>query len=215
MVAARAHLHDAPAGLMRLLTPPMRDAEPSAGYIQAYPPGVRENGGQYAHAAVWAVMAQARLARAGPPAATDAVYADWCELSPAHRAVHPVWGPAYGLEPYAMAADVYASEPWRGRGGWSWYTGAAGWLHRAAIESLFGLQMTHDQLWFEPCLPAAWPRATLNLRRDGRRLQFVLHRGVADASDGLVLRVGDRLRWRELPASSRFRVAVGMQGGGM
>ena len=127
---------------------------------------------------------------------------------PGRPSAHPVWGPPYGLEPYAMAADVYGAEPWRGRGGWSWYTGAAGWLHRAAIESLFGLQMTHDQLWFEPCLPAAWPRATLALQRGGLRLRFVLHRGAGDAADGLVLRVGERLRWRGLPASSRFSVRV-------
>src|SRR5690606_31595068 len=129
----------------------------------------------YAHAAVWALMASARLVRgadgdvgadaAGEATARDRVYADFCELSPAHRAAHPVWGAAYGLEPYAMAADVYSEAPWRGRGGWSWYTGAAGWMHRAAIESIFGLQIAGDELWFEPCLPGAWRRGQITLRR--------------------------------------------------
>ncbi len=224
MAAARAHLHDAPAGLMRLLTPPLRWAVPSAGYIQAYPPGVRENGGQYAHAAVWALMASARLAREdGGPAspgeargsdgvhestACERVYADFCELSPAHRAVHPLWGPMYDLEPYAMAADVYSEAPWRGRGGWSWYTGAAGWLHRAAIESLFGLQITSDELWFEPCLPGAWREARLTLRRGQRRMCFLLHRGDATPDAGPALPIGARLRWQDLPAESESRFTI-------
>ncbi|MGC4394542.1 GH36-type glycosyl hydrolase domain-containing protein [Hydrogenophaga sp. T2] len=226
MAAARAQLHDAPAGLMRLLTPPLRHAAPSAGYIQAYPPGVRENGGQYAHAAVWALMASARLVHEGegpidpttPPGgpdlhgqtARDRVYADFCELSPAHRAAHPVWGPLYGLEPYAMAADVYSEAPWRGRGGWSWYTGAAGWMHRAAIESIFGLQIAGDELWFEPCLPGAWPRARLTLRRGQRRLHFLLHRGDATTTDGPAMGIGARLRWRDLPdgIESRFSIRL-------
>lgn len=220
MAAARAQLHDAPAGLMRLLTPPLQHAAPSAGYIQAYPPGVRENGGQYAHAAVWALMASARLVRgadgdvgadaAGEATARDRVYADFCELSPAHRAAHPVWGAAYGLEPYAMAADVYSEAPWRGRGGWSWYTGAAGWMHRAAIESIFGLQIAGDELWFEPCLPGAWRRGQITLRRGQRRMHFLLHRGDATTDDGQTLCIGARLRWRELPdgIESRFSVRL-------
>lgn len=212
MQAAREHLHDAPTGLMRLLAPPLRHAMPSAGYIQAYPPGVRENGGQYSHAAVWALMASARLALVAEGQdradAQDRVYADFCELSPAHRAAHPVWGPAYGLEPYAMAADVYSEAPWMGRGGWSWYTGAAGWLHRAAIESLFGLHLTSEELWFEPCLPAAWGQAHLTLRREQRCMRFLLHRGEAGQGEGRALCVGERLRWRDLLAESRFSIRL-------
>ncbi|WP_302174599.1 GH36-type glycosyl hydrolase domain-containing protein [uncultured Hydrogenophaga sp.] len=223
MASARELLHDPASGLMRLLVPPLQQAVPAAGYIQAYPPGVRENGGQYAHAAVWGVMAVARLAvrdhaRDGARNdARDAVYRRWCEISPAHRSAHPVWGPPYGLEPYAVAADVYGAAPWTGRGGWSWYTGAAGWLHRAALESLFGLQMTADELWFEPCLPTAWPSATLTLRRHGRELHFLLHRDPLDTSvpaaagpaEAGVLRVGERLRWRAVASGSRYRVFTG------
>lgn len=221
MASAQGLLHDPASGLMHLLVPPLQHAVPQAGYIQAYPPGVRENGGQYAHAAVWGVMAGARLAGggsgAGRDAATDAVYQRWCEISPAHRSAHPVWGPPYGLEPYAVAADVYGAAPWTGRGGWSWYTGAAGWLHRAAVESLFGLQMTADELWFEPCLPTAWPSATLTLRRPGRELHFLLQRDPFDpavlAAAGFTqaggLHVGERLRWRAVASGSRYRVFMG------
>ncbi|MDP1789077.1 MAG: carbohydrate-binding protein, partial [Methylibium sp.] len=130
MAAAEAHLVDADAGLIRLLDPPLAQSRPSAGYIQAYPPGVRENGGQYSHAGIWALMAQARLG----PERGDLAYRYFRYLSPAHRAIHPTRGAAYGIEPYVMAADVYSQAPYVGRGGWSWYTGAAAWMHRAAIE---------------------------------------------------------------------------------
>ena len=115
-------------------------AEPSAGYIQAYPPGVRENGGQYSHAGVWALMAQAALGDA------DAAYRYFTYLSPAHRSRHPSAAAAYEIEPYVMAGDVYSAPPYVGRGGWSWYTGSAAWMHRAAIESMFGVAQRGDEL---------------------------------------------------------------------
>jgi cyclic beta-1,2-glucan synthetase len=241
MAAAAEHLVDAPAGLLRLLDPPLVAAQPSAGYIQAYPPGVRENGGQYNHAAVWALMAQARLSAVLPgeamgegadqatEAATDdrdaataqrqtagdQAYAWFTWLSPAHRATHPTQGPAYGLEPYAMAADVYSQPPYVGRGGWSWYTGAAGWLQRAAIESIFGLQQGALQLSLTPCLPSHWPQATLTLKRDGRTMRFVLLRGatleavVALAPAGAsLLWPGQALDWTGLAADASFVVPL-------
>ena len=213
MEAVEEHLVDADAGLIRLLDPPLAHQQPSAGYIQAYPPGVRENGGQYAHAGVWALMAQAELARAGPAsdAATDRPYRYFTWLSPAHRSAHPTQGLAYGLEPYVMAGDVYTQPPHVGRGGWSWYTGAAAWMHRAAIESLFGLRLEAQELHFLPCLPSAWPEAELTLRRDGRTLRFILLR--AGASDALaatahqgarLLRPGERLAWPQLAGAHCF-----------
>jgi cyclic beta-1,2-glucan synthetase len=187
MDSARQLLIDVPAGLVRLLDPPLTDAQPSAGYIQAYPPGVRENGGQYSHAGVWALMALAELARGGPASAQDAagdeVYRVLSLLSPAHRSEHLVWGAAYGLEPYVMAGDICSQPPYVGRGGWSWYTGAAAWMHRAVIESLFGLQLQAHQLSLRPCLPSHWPRAELTLTREGRRLQLIVLR--ADAATAL------------------------------
>ena len=132
MASVARWLVDDAHGLNRLLEPPLQQSVPHAGYIQAYPPGVRENGGQYAHAGVWKLMAQAQLGDA------DGAFRTFTQLSPAHRWADPQQSPAYGLEPYVMAADVYTHAPYVGRGGWSWYTGSAAWLHRAAIESILG-----------------------------------------------------------------------------
>jgi cyclic beta-1,2-glucan synthetase len=192
---------------------------PSAGYIQAYPPGVRENGGQYTHAGAWALMAAAEVAlrEPGNAHARNTPYRLFTYLSPAHRAAHPQWGRAYGLEPYAVAADVYSAPPYTGRGGWSWYTGAAAWLHRAAVESIFGLQLDARELSFTPCLPSHWPRAELRLTRDGRTMRFVFVRGDARAVlDGLrdelpdaqLLRPFTLLDWTVLPAHSVFVVPL-------
>lgn len=200
-------LVDAEAGLIRLLDPPLAQAQPAAGYIQAYPPGVRENGGQYSHAGVWALMARAALAGSAnaAPDDADATYRWFTYLSPAHRANHPARGAAYGIEPYVMAGDVYSQPPYAGRGGWSWYTGAAAWMHRAAVESIFGLRLEARSLSLRPCLPSHWPQAELTLRRDGRTLHFVLVRGAAAAARELaarpgarMLRVGEALAWTTL-----------------
>ena len=211
-------LVDPAAGLLRLLDPPLQTAQPSAGYIQAYPPGVRENGGQYTHAGVWALMARAQ-AQTHPatrtPQGDDQVWRDFMWLSPAHRAANAQQGHAYGLEPYAVAGDVYSQPPYTGRGGWSWYTGAAAWLHRAAIESLFGLQQGAQTLHFQPCLPTHWPRAELTLRRDDRSLRFILLRATpmatqaeAECCGARVLLVGEVLNWTEQPRESRFVVPL-------
>jgi cyclic beta-1,2-glucan synthetase len=190
---------------------------PSAGYIQAYPPGVRENGGQYAHAGVWALMAQARLAQAvGATAAdTDRPYRSFTWLSAAHRSAHPTRGPAYGLEPYVMAGDVYTQPPRVGRGGWSWYTGAAAWMHRAAVESIFGLQLDARELLVTPCLPTHWPRAELTLRRGSRTMRFIFVRGAALAAAAVQaepgarpLQPGERLCWPELANVTCFVVPL-------
>jgi cyclic beta-1,2-glucan synthetase len=217
MAAVQAHLVDANAGLIKLLDPPLVNAVPSAGYIQAYPPGVRENGGQYSHAGVWALMAQAQLAAQDPGSsqAGDLAYRYFTYLSPAHRASHPTRGPAYGLEPYVMAGDVYSQPPYVGRGGWSWYTGAAAWLHRAAIESLFGLSQRAQTLSFTPCLPSHWPKAELTLVRGQRSMRFIMVR--ASTADALqtaavpgaqLLQAGEALPWLELTGSSCFVIPL-------
>jgi cyclic beta-1,2-glucan synthetase len=216
MAAVQTHLVDPAAGLIRLLDPPLVHAEPSAGYIQAYPPGVRENGGQYTHAGVWALMAQAQRTR-DPACQADAdlPYRYFTCLSPAHRAAHPDYGAVYGLEPYVVAGDVYSQPPYVGRGGWSWYTGAAAWLHRAAIESIFGLQQTGPTLCFTPCLPSHWPQAELTLQRAGRSLRFILLRASPEAAqtataqwDARLLQPGELLPWTELPVQSCFVIPL-------
>jgi cyclic beta-1,2-glucan synthetase len=176
-----ALLVDQEHGLIRLLDPPFAHAEPSAGYIQAYPPGVRENGGQYSHAGVWALMAQAsqHAQDASDAPERNLPYQYFKLLSPAHRCAHDTQGAVYGIEPYVMAGDVYSQAPHAGRGGWSWYTGAAAWMHRGAIESIFGLHLSADALSFSPCLPLHWQSAELTLARDGRTMRFILMRETA------------------------------------
>jgi cyclic beta-1,2-glucan synthetase len=219
MQSADTLLVDREAGLIKLLDPPLEEALPSAGYIQAYPPGVRENGGQYSHAGVWALMAWCALAGSDHalPGDGDTAYRYFRHLSPAHRASDPSLGPTYGIEPYVMAADVYTQPPYVGRGGWSWYTGAAGWMHRAAIESILGLDLRADLLSVSPCLPSHWPQAECVLRRDGRTMRFVIVRESGSAAlataqrlDARLLDVGESLRWTELGANSCFVIPLGV-----
>ena len=217
LAAIEEKLVDPQAGLVKLIDPPLVHAVPGAGYIQAYPPGVRENGSQYSHAGVWALMAQAKFAVDNPQAGADpdTAYRYFTYLNPAHRTEHPVRGPLYGLEPYVVAGDVYSQPPYAGRGGWSWYTGAAAWMHRAAIESLFGLQQDAQSLRFRPCLPSHWPTAELTLQRPGVSLRFILIR--ADAAAALaataqwqarLLPIGQPLDWPNLTASCVFVIPL-------
>ncbi len=210
MASLERDLVDKGAGLIRLLDPPLADAEPSAGYIQAYPKGVRENGGQYSHAGVWALMAQARLGDG------DAAYRYFTCLSPAHRARHPTHGPRYEIEPYVMAGDVYTAPPYVGRGGWSWYTGSAAWMQRAAIESMFGLAQRGDAFELNPCLPASWGQAELRLTQDGKTARILFTRvgqtppeQHAAAASARLLRAGETLHWSSLEESSTWLIVIG------
>jgi len=136
--------------LIQLLDPPFDHSDVEPGYIKGYVPGVRENGGQYTHSAVWAAMAFAALGD-GPRA--------WeltTMINPANHAATPEDVETYKVEPYVVAADVYAVEPHAGRGGWTWYTGSAGWMYRLILESLLGLRLDMDRLHLAPCLPAHW-----------------------------------------------------------
>ena len=145
-------------GLIQLLDPPFDKSPLDPGYIKGYVPGVRENGGQYTHAAIWAAMAFATLGdnrRAWELANM---------INPAARASSPQGMAAYKAEPYVMAADVYAVAPHTGRGGWTWYTGSAGWMYRLILESLLGVRLEVDKLHIEPCLPEDWPTFTLHYR---------------------------------------------------
>ncbi|RZL92880.1 MAG: hypothetical protein EOP76_10765, partial [Variovorax sp.] len=200
MRSLNEQLHDERMGLLRLLTPPFEHATDSPGYIQAYPPGVRENGGQYSHGAVWALMAQALQGD------HEAAWRSFEGLSPAHRARHPERGPAYELEPYVMAGDTYGAAPYLGRGGWSWYTGSAAWMHRAAVETLLGLELRGAQLRMTPRVPAHWPGFEIALRLDGRELK--LHHG--DAGSGSApthsVQAGEWIDWHALPAQAVLRV---------
>ena len=144
--------------LIQLLTPPFDHSDLNPGYIRGYVPGVRENGGQYTHAAIWATMAFAALGdskRAWELAAL---------INPLNHASTPEGVATYKVEPYVVAADVYAVSPHTGRGGWTWYTGSAGWMYRLILESLLGVRLEVDKLHFTPCLPAAWTTFTIAYR---------------------------------------------------
>jgi cyclic beta-1,2-glucan synthetase len=215
--AMQENLIDTDAGLIKLLDPPLVHATPSAGYIQAYPPGVRENGGQYSHGAVWALMAQAEFAKSLPSLGEhgDLAYRYFTYLSSAHRASHPTHGAAYGIEPYVMSGDVYTQPPYVGRGGWSWYTGAAGWMHRAAVESIFGLQLDSEHLSFIPCLPSHWSEAELKLVRGDRTMRFILRRlNAVDAVKATaqwhaqLLNRREQLQWTKLAIDSCFVIPL-------
>ena len=150
MAALDARLVRRDQGLIQLLDPPFDTSDLNPGYIKGYVPGVRENGGQYTHAAIWAAMAFAAL---GDRRRAWELFA---MINPVNHARSPEAVATYKVEPYVVAADVYAVAPHVGRGGWTWYTGSAGWLYRLIVESLLGLRLEVDTLHFAPCLPADW-----------------------------------------------------------
>jgi cyclic beta-1,2-glucan synthetase len=151
MDAVRTSLVARGAQMVLLLNPPFDHSAQDPGYIKGYPPGVRENGGQYTHAAVWIVMALARLG-SGDEAAEF-----FHMLNPINHGRTAADVARYKTEPYVMAGDVYARAPHAGRGGWSWYTGSAGWMYRAGIENILGLRRRGETFVIDPCIPSSWP----------------------------------------------------------
>ena len=144
--------------LILLFTPPFDRTHLDPGYIKGYLPGVRENGGQYTHAAVWCLIAYAML---GDGSRAHDLFN---MINPAHRTSTRTGMSAYKVEPYAVAADIYAESPHARRGGWSWYTGAAGWLYRAGTEFILGLRIEDNILHLKPCLPPEWRNAKIHYR---------------------------------------------------
>jgi cellobiose phosphorylase len=145
-------------GLIQLLDPPFDKSTLNPGYIKGYVPGVRENGGQYTHAAIWAAMAFARLGD------NRHAWELFTMINPVNHAKSPKETATYKVEPYVVAADVYAAAPHGGRGGWTWYTGSAAWLYRLMVESLLGLRLEVDKLHFTPCLPVDWEGFKMHYR---------------------------------------------------
>ncbi|MDZ4687671.1 MAG: cyclic beta 1-2 glucan synthetase, partial [Planctomycetaceae bacterium] len=144
--------------LIQLFDPPFDKSHLDPGYIKGYVPGVRENGGQYTHAAIWTVMAFAKLGDA--PRAWEL----FGLINPIHHGSTPSRIATYKVEPYVVAADVYGVAPHTGRGGWTWYTGSSSWMYRLIVESLLGLHLEIDKLRFTPCLPADWKSFKLHYR---------------------------------------------------
>jgi cellobiose phosphorylase len=144
--------------LIQLLDPPFDKSALNPGYIKGYVPGVRENGGQYTHAAIWATMAFARLGD------NRRAWELFNMINPVNHGRSTEETAIYKVEPYVVAADVYAAEPHIGRGGWTWYTGSASWMYRLIVESLLGLKIEVDKLRFTPCLPADWEGFKMHYR---------------------------------------------------
>lgn len=165
--------------IIQLLTPPFDKTPLDPGYIKGYVPGVRENGGQYTHAALWVMMAYAELGD------TSRVYEIFNMLNPIQHGRNKAGAQKYKIEPYVVAADIYAVEPHVGRGGWSWYTGSASWFYRAGLESLLGVQIFYDHIRFRPCIPAEWKSFDVKYRHKKTTYQIRVE-NVSKASIGKV-----------------------------
>jgi len=158
MQSVSKHLVDRKLGVIKLFDPPFDSAPWDPGYIKGYIPGVRENGGQYTHAAVWTAMAWATLQR--PDEAWDC----FTLLNPIRHAMTPEQMAIYKVEPYVVAADIYTAKGQEGRGGWTWYTGAAGWMYQLLVEKLLGLKLQADRLTLAPLFPADWLEFKIHYR---------------------------------------------------
>ena len=166
MAAVEEYLVRRDQELILLFTPPFDRASMDPGYIKGYPPGIRENGGQYTHAAIWAVMAFAALGDG------DKANELFSILNPINRASTRAGVHRYKVEPYVAAADVYAEYPHVGRGGWTWYTGSAGWMYRAGLEWLLGFRLRGAVLHLDPCIPRAWRRFEITFRYHASRYEI-------------------------------------------
>ena len=182
------------AGLIQVLDPPFDHSHLNPGYIKGYIPGVRENGGQYTHAAIWTAMAFAQLGE------TEKAWKLFALLNPIHHGDTPARVATYKVEPYVLAADVYAVAPHQGRGGWTWYTGSAGWMYRLLIETLLGLNLEGDQLRLTPRLPQGWSTVTIHYRYRQTRYHLTLTRlGDGVTSTGQLILDGRELAGPTIP----------------
>lgn len=181
MAAVEEYLISRGDGIVILFTPPFDKGVLNPGYIKGYVPGVRENGGQYTHAAIWTLIAFTMLGdgdRAGELFAL---------LNPINHASTRAGLHKYKVEPYVAAADVYAVWPHTGRGGWTWYTGSAGWMYRAALESILGFNLVGNTLQINPCIPRGWPEYNISYKRGNTRYEikienpFGFSSGIAEA----------------------------------
>jgi cyclic beta-1,2-glucan synthetase len=206
MAAVDEHLIRRGDGLVLLFTPPFDRTPLEPGYIKGYAPGVRENGGQYTHAAVWAMIAFAALGDGDKAGELFAI------LNPINHASTRSGLYRYKIEPYVMAGDVYSERPHTGRGGWSWYTGAAGWMYRAGIEWILGFRLRGTSLHLDPCIPRTWPRFEIAFRYHSARYRLVVEnprgamRGVTEISVD-----GAAVEGREIPLADdgrEHRIAV-------
>ena len=211
MAAVEEYLVRRGQELVLLFTPPFDHTDRDPGYIKGYPPGVRENGGQYTHAAIWAVMAFAALGDG------DKANELFSILNPINRASTRAGVHRYKVEPYVAAADVYAEPPHVGRGGWTWYTGSAAWMYRAGVEWLLGFRLRGAILHLDPCIPRAWRHFEITFRYHASRYEITVEnpsgvtRGISTVEvDGMPLASGRAsLPLIDDGATRRVRVLLG------
>jgi cyclic beta-1,2-glucan synthetase len=211
MAAVEEQLIRREAGLALLFTPPFDRTPLDPGYIKGNPPGTRENGGQYTHAAVWSVIALATLGRGDEAADLFSL------INPINHSSTRASVRRYKVEPYIVAADVYSEPPHVGRGGWTWYTGSAGWMYRAGIESILGLRLQGAFLLLAPCIPKHWPRFEVVFQYASTRYEITVEnphgvsRGITRAEfDGQPLSEGPiRVPLHDDGISHKIRAVLG------
>ena len=210
MAAAAKYLIRRNEKLALLFTPPFSRDAPDPGYIRGYPPGVRENGGQYTHGAVWSVIALTMLGDG------DEACELFSMLNPVNHSSTRAGIQRYKVEPYVMSADIYSNPQHVGRGGWTWYTGSAGWMYRAGLEEILGFRLRGATLFIDPCIPRAWPGFEVVFRYHSATYKIVVdnpdrvNRGVSEITlDGIALPgAGGRLSLMDDGATHYVRVAV-------
>ncbi|HEX2927500.1 MAG TPA: glycosyl transferase, partial [Ruminiclostridium sp.] len=153
-------------GIIKLLAPPFDDGDLQPGYIKGYVPGVRENGGQYTHAAVWVIIALTQMGEG------DKAWEYFNMLNPINHSITFMEYSKYKVEPYVLAADVYAVHPHTGRGGWTWYTGAAGWMYRAGTEYILGFKRLGNTIRINPCIPSRWNKFSMKYRYNNTQYEI-------------------------------------------
>jgi len=211
MAAVEEYLVRRGDGLVLLFTPPFDHSDVDPGYVKGYVPGIRENGGQYTHGAIWSVIAFAALGDGDKAGELFSI------LNPINHASTRAGVHRYKVEPYVMAADVYTEPPHVGRGGWTWYTGSAGWMYQAGVEWILGFRLRGTTLLLDPCIPRAWPGYEIDFRYHTARYEIVVEnpqgvsRGVAAAElDGQPLTGGGAaIPLADDGATHRVRVVLG------
>jgi cellobiose phosphorylase len=162
MMSADNHLVDRDGKLIKLLTPPFNKCAKNPGYIKGYPPGVRENGGQYTHASAWFIIATSMMGRG------QEAFTLFDLINPVNHTTDQRGVDTYQAEPFVMCGDVYSEGSLRGRAGWSWYTGSSGWLYQAGLEYIIGLKVHPNHFSINPCVPASWSDFSVIYKRNGR-----------------------------------------------
>lgn len=183
MEAVERRLIKPDLGLALLFAPPFDKSAQDPGYIKGYPPGIRENGGQYTHAAAWTIMAMARLGDG------NKAFDLFSMLNPINHARNRRELLRYKVEPYVVAADIYAAAPHVGRGGWTWYTGSAGWMQRAGLEAILGLQVRGAVLHLAPCVPREWPAYEMTLQYRSATYKITVENSSDPHGEGFDLRM--------------------------